>query len=44
MSVRAVIGYLSEARFAVKKADRSQAMRALDAAMRKLEEKPAKGE
>ena len=42
MSVRAVIGYLSEARFAVKKADRSQAMRALDAVLQALGAMPAK--
>jgi hypothetical protein len=44
MSVRAVLGYLSEARFTVTKSDQRGATRALDHALRILEEKPAKGE
>jgi hypothetical protein len=40
-SARAVRSYLSEARFAVMKADQRSATRALDHALRTLEEKPA---
>ena len=43
MSVRAVLGYLSEARFAVMKGDQRRATQALDYALRALGEKPAKG-
>jgi hypothetical protein len=44
MSARAVLGYLSEARFALVKGDHRRATQALDHALRTLEETPAKGE
>jgi hypothetical protein len=43
-SVRALRDYLSEARFAARKGSQFAAMRALDNAMRLLDEKPAKGQ